>query len=295
MFFLTETGFVNDVVEQEVAEAIENPSIIVEWWKDFLPGAIHFLIQIAIAVVILLVGLRLISFLVKILRKSFEKSNMEKGVSTFLCSLVRYILYFILVMIILSQFGVAAGSVIAVLGSAGLTVGLALQGSLSNFAGGVLILILKPFVVGDYILAGAEEGTVEEITIFYTHLLTVDNKRIVIPNGTLSNTNITNFSRMETRRVDVRVGIAYDADLAKAKAVLLELAEGTEAVLKDQQIDVFVAELAESSVNLELRVWVKNEDYWPAKWSLTENIKLALDENQISIPYPHVTVELEQK
>ena len=180
-----------------------------------LPGLLDFLINVIIAIVILLIGLKLINMLVNTIKKSLNKSRVEQGVATFLASFVRYMLYFVLGMTILARFGVTTSSVVAVLGSAGLTLGLALQGSLSNFAGGILILILKPFVVGDYIVenSGKQEGTVAEITIFYTKILTTDNKAIWIPNGTLSNTSIVNASAMDKRRLDLLVEVAYDSDL----------------------------------------------------------------------------------
>ena len=203
-------------------------------------------------------------------------------------------LYFVLVLIILSQFGVTASSVIAVLGSAGLTVGLALQGSLSNFAGGVLILLLKPFVVGDYIIENADkmEGTVAEITIFYTKLLTVDNKAIMIPNGTLSNSSIVNVTAMKKRRLDMLFGVAYDSDIKKVKEILERVAIGDEAILKDEPTNVFVSELKDSYVEVGTRGWVKKEDYWEAKWRITENVKLEFDKEGISIPFPQVEVTM---
>ena len=170
-----------------------------------------------------------------------------------------------------------------------MAVGLALQGSLSNFAGGVLILLLKPFRVGDSIIehSGGKEGTVTEISIFYTKLLTIDNKVVMVPNGTLSNSSITNVSTMEKRRVDLVVGIAYEADIRTAK-------EAEEARLPEEEILVFVDELGDSSVNMGVRIWVKTEDYWSARWRLTENIKYALDSHNISIPYPQMDVQIKQ-
>ena len=224
------------------------------------------------------------------------RANVEPGVTSFLGSLVKYVLYFVLVMIILSQFGVTAGSVVAVLGSAGVTVGLALQGSLSNFAGGVLILLLKPFVVGDYIIENGDkmEGTVTEISIFYTKLLTADNKAILIPNGALSNSSIINASAMDKRRVDIEVGVAYDSDLAKVKAVLSDVIMNDEARLETEDANVFVSLLGDSSITMGIRLWVKSDDYWTAKWRITENVKLALDANSIEIPFPQMDVNLKK-
>lgn len=280
--------------ETTINEITENPGVVVTYFKNMLPDLLSFLVQLAIAVAILLVGIKVIGAIVKMLRKTMEKGNTETGVITFLCSLVKYALYFVLCMIILSQFGVTTGSVVAVLGSAGLTVGLALQGSLQNFAGGVLILLLKPFAVGDYIIdnGSGDEGTVSAITIYYTKLLTIDNRMILIPNGSLSNSSITNVTGMEKRRVDIVVGVAYESDLAKVKKVLEQVVASEPAVLTEEAKDVFVSELADSSVNMGIHVWVKTSDYWTAKWRMTENIKNALDENGISIPYPQLDVQV---
>ena len=280
--------------ETTINEITENPGVVVTYFKNMLPDLLSFLVQLVIAVAILLVGIKVIGAIVKMLRKTMEKGSTETGVITFLCSLVKYALYFVLCMIILSQFGVTTGSVVAVLGSAGLTVGLALQGSLQNFAGGVLILLLKPFAVGDYIIdnGSGDEGTVSAITIYYTKLLTIDNRMILIPNGSLSNSSITNVTGMEKRRVDIVVGGAYESDLAKGKKVLEQVVASEPAVLTEEAKDVFVSELADSSVNMGIHVWVKTSDYWTAKWRMTENIKNALDENGISIPYPQLDVQV---
>ena len=280
-----------DTVIQEV---VQNPGILQEYLQNAMPGLISFLIQLVIAIVILLIGSKIIKMITKMLRRSLERGSAEAGVISFVCSLTKYVLYFLLIMMILSGFGVTTGSVVALLGSAGFTLGLALQGSLANFAGGVLILILKPFKVGDYIIesAGGNEGTVVGITIFYTKLNTVDNKQILIPNGSLSNTTIVNVSAMENRKLDLRIGVSYEANLAKTKEVLRQVIDAQELILKDEPIDIFVSELGESSVEMGVRVWVKNEDYWTIRWKMTEDIKNALDANEISIPYPQMDVHM---
>ena len=200
-----------------------------------------------------------------------------------------------MVFVLLGIFGVGTGSAVAILGSLGVTVGLALQGSLSNFAGGVLILILKPFGIGDYIVDGSgKEGTVSTISIFYTTLTTVDNKVILIPNGSLMNSTITNVSKMDKRRVDLIVGVAYEADVAEVKAALQEVVAGEDRILRDLPVQIFVDELADCSVNYGIRVWVPASDYWAVRWQLTENIKLKLDEKNISIPYPQLDVQIKK-
>ena len=280
-----------DTVIQEV---VQNPGILQEYLQNAMPGLISFLIQLVIAIVILLIGSKIIKMITKMLRRSLERGSAEAGVISFVCSLTKYVLYFLLIMMILSGFGVTTGSVVALLGSAGFTLGLALQGSLANFAGGVLILILKPFKVGDYIIesAGGNEGTVVGITIFYTKLSTVDNKQILIPNGSLSNTTIVNVSAMENRKLDLRIGVSYETNLAKTKEVLRQVVDANELILKDEPIDIFVSELGESSVEMGVRVWVKNEDYWNVRWALMEEIKNALDANDINIPYPQMDIHM---
>ena len=281
-----------DTEAQLLQEISDNPGVIRTYLEGMVPSLLSFLVQVVVAIIVLLIGSRIIKFLLKLIRKSLDRSKVEAGVVTFLCSLVKYSLYFVLAMIILAQVGVTASSVVAVLGSAGLTLGLALQGSLSNFAGGVLILLLKPFVVGDYIIDGVtgQEGTVSSITIFYTKLLTIDNRMILIPNGTLSNSSITNVTHMEKRRIDLLIGVSYEANLAKTKQVLLDVVKSEDKILPGEPVDVYVSELADSSVQMGVRAWVKTEDYWPIRWKMTEDIKNALDANGISIPYPQMDV-----
>lgn len=272
-------------------------SVIGDWLKGLLPWFLNFGFQILLAVVVYAVGARIIKFVRKMVRRWMERADADIGVKQFIDSLVKYSLYFILVVIILTFFGVTTASVVAVLGSAGLALGLAVQGTLSNFAGGVLILLLKPFHVGDYIIEDTHgnEGTVTEITIFYTKLSTGDNKIIVIPNGSLANSSLTNVTHSEKRRIDLEVGIAYDADLKRAKEILYRLAEEEKDRLKSEEILVFVSELAASEVKLGIRFWVKTEDYWPVRWRLMEDIKLALDEAGIEIPYQKLDVQVKRE
>lgn len=289
-FFMSNTTIVDEIggaAEKELG-------VIEQYVADSLPKLLDFAIDVILAAVVFFIGTRVIKWLVNFLKKSMGRANIEQGVLTFISSLCKYVLYFVLVLIILSQFGVTASSVIAVLGSAGLTVGLALQGSLANFAGGVLILLLKPFVVGDYIIENADkqEGTVAEITIFYTKLLTVDNKAIMLPNGTLSNSSIVNVTAMKKRRLDLLFGVAYDSDIKVVKEILERVAIGDEAIIKEEPTNVFVSELKDSYVEMGARGWVKTEDYWAAKWRITENVKLEFDKAGISIPFPQVEVTM---
>ncbi len=282
----------------EVAEQIQevDSGMIQEWLQSLLPGLLGFALQIAMAVAVYVIGSRLIKICRKLLKKWLDKAEADLGVKQFLDALLKSFLYFVLVVIILTLFGVTAASVVAVIGSAGLALGLALQGSLSNFAGGVLILLMKPFQVGDYIKEDTHgnEGTVAEISIFYTKLLTVDRKSIVIPNGTLANSSLTNVTANSNRRLEMYFGISYDADLKLAKEVIRKQVEHDPDTLMGEEFQLFVSELAASEVKIGFRVWVKTEDFWPVKWRLTENIKLALDENQIEIPYQKIDLHMKQ-
>lgn len=281
-----------------LAASSVNTELIESYIKPIVMGFLGFAGQVLIALLILVVGLKLISWIVKKIKAGMERTGkLEAGVVSFLSSLIKYVLYFVLVMIILGQFGVTTGSVVAVLGSVGVAIGLALQGSLSNFAGGVLILLLKPFVVGDYIVehSNGREGTVSEVSIFYTKLTTPDNRVVMIPNGTLSNSSITNNTKMEKRRLDLVVGVSYDADLSLVRQVLTDIITNEEMVIKEDYMDVYVNELADSSVNMGISVWVKNSDYIRAKRKMTEDIKLAFDKNGISIPFPQTDVHILQE
>lgn len=290
----TESVDVITEAQAGIEQVAKNPGIIRTYFESLIPDLFNFALQVIIAIIVYAVGAKLIKMTVKIVRKTLERRNTDIGVIQFLSAVIRYSMYFVLFMVILNLFGIATTSAVAVLGSCGVAVGLALQGSLANFAGGVLILLLKPFVVGDYIIEGANEGTVYEISIFYTKLKTVDNKVIVIPNGNLSNSSLINVSHMDNRRVDVAVGIAYEADIRTAKDILYKVAEKDPARLPDEDIIVAVDNLGASSVDMTVRIWVKSEDYWPTKWRLTENIKYALDENNISIPYQQIDVQIKK-
>ena len=253
--------------------------------------------NLLLGLVLLFIGLFFVRTLLKIIDRRFESRNVDPSLRGFLRSVISFILYALLIITVISNVGIQTTSFIAVMSAVALGVGSALQGSLSNFAGGVLILILKPFKVGDYVSVNGDTvmGTVMEITMFYTKISSDDNKVVHIPNGTLADSNITNFTMMDKRRIDVSVGVAYESDLAKVKAVLTEVVESQELVLKEEPINVFVKELGDSAVEMGIRVWVKNQDFWPTKWKLTEEIKLALDKNNISIPYPQMDITVKKQ
>ena len=283
-------------VTDATQEAVKQVNQLTQYVQDSIPGLITFGLKVLAALVTFFIGRLVIRWIRKIVRRSFERSGADKGVEQFVDSLLKYGLYALLVFSLISSLGFDTTSVAAVLASGGVAIGLALQGSLSNFAGGVLILLLKPFVVGDYIIedTNGKEGTVKEIQIFYTKLSTIDNKTIVIPNGMLTNNSITNATAKDERQLDLRVSISYDADIRQAKSVIENLLIKDECIIKNEQINVFVHELADSAVVLGIRAWVKNEEYWETRWRLLEEIKLLLDENGIEIPYPQMTVHMQK-
>lgn len=293
---LAETGS-QDIADLKELEEMAQSGALKSYLEGLVPGMLGFALRVVIAAIIYFIGGKIIKWLRKILRRALERSNVDEGVRQFLDSCTKMALYFMLIMIVINQLGIETTSVVAVLGSAGLTIGLALQGSLANFAGGVLILLFKPFKVGDYIIEDTHknEGTVSEIMIFYTKLITVDNKVIVIPNGTLANASLTNVTDQEKRRLDLYVGISYEADIKTAKKVLQELLLQEPARIAEEEVIVFVDALEDSSVKLGGRVWLKAEEYWQAKWRLTESMKEKLEEAGIEIPYNQLTISMKEK
>lgn len=269
---------------------------LIQAYLQQLPDkALRFGVRVLLALVFFLIGVQMIRLVRKIVRRSLKRGNADVGVMQFLDSFIKAVMYVLLVFMIASGFGLDATSVVALLGSAGVAIGLAVQGSLSNFAGGVLILLLKPFRVDDYIKIDNDghEGTVKEIQLFYTKLATPDNHVVIIPNGSLANSSILNMSTLGERRMDIIVGISYAADIRMAREVILKVLEADESVIKEKDHLVFVQELAESGVNLNVRCWASNEQYWQCKWRITEQIKYALDDAGISIPYPQMDVHID--
>ena len=280
---------------EQIASEEVNVGLIQAYLQQLPDKVLRFGIRVLLALIFFLIGVQIIKLVRKIVRRSLKKGNADIGVVQFLDSFIKVVLYVLLVFMIASGFGLDATSVVALLGSAGVAIGLAVQGSLSNFAGGVLILLLKPFRVDDYIKVDSDghEGTVKEIQLFYTKLATPDNHVVIIPNGTLTNSSILNTSMLEDRRMDIPVGISYDADIRRAREVILQVLEDDAAVLKEKDRRVFVQELADSGVNLNVRCFALNEDYWECRWRITEQIKYALDEAGISIPYPQMDVHID--
>jgi small conductance mechanosensitive channel len=246
---------------------------------DFLPSLLY-------AIFLLVFGLWLINILVKYIRKYFDKKDYDPTLENFAVSITNWTLKIILFVLVITKLGVETTSLVAIIGAAGLAIGLALQGSLSNFAGGVLIIVLKPFKVGDFIEAQGVSGTVKETSLFYTKLTTFGNQLAIIPNGQLTNDNIINYSVEGKRKDSITIGISYDSDIKQAKDILVNLMAGHEKIFEDPAPQVVVAELADSAVNLSLRFWAYNEDFWDCHWYTIEEAKIRLEAAGVGIPFP---------
>jgi len=267
----------------------------VEQLQDaWLPLMLQYGSQLLLALVTLLVGWWIVARITRATLGLMEKRNVDRTLHGFVGNLLGIGLKVLLLISVAGMVGVQTTSFIAVLGAAGLAIGLALQGSLANFAGGVLILFLRPFKAGEYIEAQGVAGTVDTISIFHTVLKTPDNKTVIVPNGSLSNGNIINYSRQPTRRVDINIGIDYGDDVKQARSLLLALAQADQRVLKDPEPVVWLVSLGDNSVNLSLRMWARTEDFWGVFWDIQEQAKESFDANGITIPFPQRTVHLVQ-
>ncbi len=279
----------------EVPDIQESLTAIQKFIKTASPVVLNALWHIALALVIFFVGRWLIEHFLNRVALLDNKTKIDPGVAKFVRSLVRVALWALLIYFIADFLGVPTASFVALLGSIGVTVGLALQGSLSNFAGGLIIMFLHPFKTGDYIKTGSDiEGTVVEIGLFFTTLRMTDNKIITIPNGNLSAGNITNYNVLPVRRLSTTVGIAYEADTARAIALLTELIKSRKPLVNPEKALVYVKELGDSSVVLGLHYWVKTADYWDEAWSINQAIKETLDKNGIAIPFNQLDVHVIQ-
>ena len=248
--------------------------------------------KILFAIIIWFVGKKVIALCMKFLKKVFDKGSLDPGVVNFTMSIIRFALYSVLILMVIDELGIQTTSLVTVFGSAALAIGMSLQGSLSNFAGGVLILIFKPFKVGDYMVVGNLEGTVRTIELLYTKLTTVDNKVVMLPNGALSNSNIVNVGAEDNRRLDIEMSIGYSSDLKLAKNILSDILAADNSILKDKEVKVIVKSLDESCVTLETRAWVKTEDYWDTRFALLEEYKSEFDKNGIEIPFNQMDVHI---
>ena len=298
----------NDTIIAEVSKVVKDDSAIQnladaahriaetpfsEWFPEMVKTyVVPFTIKLVVAIIVLIVGRWLIKIIKKGLGKMLERRKTDPSLNTFLMSLVSVLLTFFLIMSIIGILGINTSSLVALLASAGLAVGMALSGTLQNFAGGVMIMLFKPFKVGDYISAQGHEGFVQEIQIFNTHVLTTDNKSVILPNGALSTGTMTVFSKQSTRRVDWVFSIAYGDDYDKAKSVLKRLCEEDERILKTPEVFIELLKLNNSSVDLTVRAWVNTPDYWPVFFALNERVYKAFAAEGLNIPFPQVDVHV---
>ncbi|MCL6274885.1 mechanosensitive ion channel [Muricauda sp. 2012CJ35-5] len=255
----------------------------IDWFWEFMP-------DLVLAIIIFFVGLWIVRFINRMVSRFFDKKDYDETLESFLQSFISVTLKVLLFVVVVTQLGVKSSSLVAMVGAAGLAIGLALQGSLANFAGGVLILIFKPFKVGDWISAQGLEGTVKQISIFSTKLNTFGNQVAIIPNGQLSNGSIVNYNMEDTRRDKFDVGIGYGSNIKEAKDILLKICADSPKILKEPIPEVYVGELGDSSVNLTLRFWAKNDVFWPAHFYVIEETKLRFDQAGIEIPFPQRVV-----
>ncbi|WP_417656359.1 mechanosensitive ion channel domain-containing protein [Pseudidiomarina aestuarii] len=265
---------------------------IMTWISDNQATLLGYAVQILVGIVILVVGKIVANSTAKLMAKGMNKRGMDGAVISFLTAIIKTVIFIAALLMALSQVGVQTTSFIAILGAAGLAIGLSLQGSLSNIASGVLIIMFRPFRAGEYVDAGGVSGTVEEVNIFQTIMKTPDNKVVFVPNAQITTQPITNYNREDTRRVDLLIGVSYDADLQKCKEVFEQVLAKESRILPEPAPNIQVHALNNSSVDFIVRPWVKGTDYWGVYWDLMREIKLALDQNDIGIPYPQMDVHL---
>lgn len=282
-----------------VSDNIKEILNLKEYMAGQIPAIVGFGLKVVLAIIVFFVGRKLIRWAVKLMKRSMERARLDEGVVQFACSAGKAVLYTMLIFNIAVSLGVTESSVAALLGTAGVAIGLALQGGLANLAGGVLLLVFKPFVVGDYIIQNQQngcEGTVARIEMCYTTLLSIDNKKIVVPNGTLSNSTIINVTAKETRKLEIKVGISYESNIQKAKEILEKiLLEDPDTQGDKSEMVVFVDQLADSAVIMGLRVWVPTDSYWSVKWRLNQKIKEEFDAQGIVIPYNQMDIYVHHK
>ena len=283
---------------QTAVEAVEEtlvqlkPDVILENLRKLVPGLTSFGIRLLVALIILMVGIRCVKMLRRFTGRMFGRMGLDASVSGFLMAVIDAIAYAVVVLIAAEKIGVPSASIIALLGSATLAVGLSLQGSLANLAGSILIMVTRPYGVGDYIISGGIEGTVQNIGLVYTTLCTPDNKRITVPNGNISNSIVTNVTAQETRRVDVEVSIGYSSDIRLAKELMRQIYENHPLIRKEEGVTVYVGELGDNGVLIGARGWTLTSDYWTARWGILETVKEQFDAHGIEIPFAQVDVRM---
>ena len=252
-------------------------------------------IKLIIGIFLLWIGWKLAKKIVNILNKALERRNVDVTIRSFLDTFLEVILKGLVVLVVLEYVGIKTTGVAALVASAGVAIGLALQGSLSNFAGGLVILLIRPFNVGDYVEGAGHNGVIEKIGMFYTHMVSVDNKLILVPNGTLANGSIVNYSAKELRRVDLNFGVGYEQDILKVKRVLSNIVEAHDLILKTPEPFIALSNHGDSAINFVVRVWVNNSDYWKVHFDLLESVKVAFDNEDISIPYPQMDLHIKNE
>lgn len=285
------TGEVADVT----ADVTKELTRFQKYTQGLLDSALNAGTKVVIVIVLFFIGRYVIKFIRKLIRKSLEKSKVDNGNINFIDATVKVILYVLLIGLLAGYFGIETASIVAVLGSAGLTIGLAFQGSLSNFAGGMLILLTKPFKIGDYVVVSGvgAEGNVDDIGMFYTRLKTVDNRSIVVPNSVVSNTTLTNVTFYDVRKLEIIVGVSYKSDIDRVKTVLSNLLDKENFVVHNKEKQIFVNDLNSSSIDIGMRFFVKKSEYWASKWKILEDIKKEFDEQGIEIPYNQLDVHMD--
>ncbi len=292
---LEETISTVETIESTTAQQASNG---IDWnhvWQVVVEWCVNTGIKIILAIIILIVSFKIINLISKKITKRLERKNADATLSRVLVNVTRLSLKILIVLCLVGFLGVQTSSIAAVITSAGVGIGLAIQGTLSNFAGGVILIVMRPFKLDDFIVAQGEKGTVEDIKLFYTTLRTPDNRVVYIPNGSLANGVIVNNSLKETRRIDIIMSVSYDSNVDLAKNVLKKCMNNNDLVLKDQPIFAEVSEYADSSINITCRCWVKNTDYWTVNFQLLKDFKDVLDENHIQIPYNQLDVNITNK
>ena len=291
-------GYVSDVDTDAVTEVVDEAGQQLSTLQNFLidaaPSIRSFIFNLIVAIIIFIVGKKLIGLAVRILERFLGRTGMDAGVSTFLVSTARALMYVLLAFVIVGQLGVNTASIVTLLGTAGIAIGMSLQGSLSNVAGGILILLMKPFRVGDFVSTSYGDGTVKMIGLVYTVITTVDNRALTIPNGALSNSAVFNANAMPERRLDISVGISYDSDITLAKRIMEEVYRDCPGFLPDKDLNVHVSGLEDSSVTIEGFGWVRGSEYLKSKWYVLEEVKLRYDAAGVTIPFPQMDVHIDQ-
>ena len=280
-------------VEEAAADVEQSVGIVKQTMDELVKWLLNKSGSVIAAFIFIFIGIKITGLVVKLVKRGFDKSKIDSSVAGFLLSVVRIVGYILVFITAATIVGIEVTSFVAILGTASMAIGLALQGALSNLAGGVLILLLKPFKVGDYIVVnGGSEGNVSAIDIFYTRLLTHDNKLVVIPNGTLTNTSLINVTSEAKRKLEVTISVAYNTDLKKMKELVYGILSDDGRILDGEPKDIFISSFDDSGMTIAIRAWAATSDYWSTLWDLREKVKAAFDENGIEIPYNRLEVEM---